>query len=152
LRGHFDGLIAGCRTRRVSLVHGDWSPKNILVKDGRAMAIDFEVMHFGDPSFDAAFLLNHLLLKTFFGITGAGVLASAFWEALCVELPKAPWFEGATIAHLGGLLLARMDGKSPAEYIEDPELKMRIREFARGLIVNPPSKVAGVWDRYARKC
>jgi 5-methylthioribose kinase len=151
LRPHFEDLVANCRNRRVSLVHGDWSPKNFLVSDGRAMAIDFEVLHFGDPSFDAAFLLNHLLLKTFYGISGAPALAAAFWEALLSELPEAPWFESATIAHLGGLLLARMDGKSPAEYIRDEDLKQRIREFARGLIVSPPSRVVDVWERYDRK-
>ena len=52
---------------------------------------------------------------------------AAFWEALLSELPEAPWFESATIAHLGGLLLARMDGKSPAEYIRNEDLKQRIR-------------------------
>ena len=147
LRTHFEELIAICRTRRVSLVHGDWSPKNILVVDGRPIAIDFEVMHFGDPSFDAAFLLNHLLLKTFYGIRDAPLLARAFWDALIPELPLTTWFEQATIAHLGGLLLARMDGKSPAEYITDEGLKARIREFARELIVAPPPTVEQVWER-----
>ena len=147
LRPHFDSLIAACRTRRVSLVHGDWSPKNILASNGRAMAIDFEVMHFGDPSFDAAFLLNHLLLKTFYGIDGAPAMASVFWNALVAELPEAVWFEEATVAHLGGLLLARMDGKSPAEYIVDEDLKARIREFARELIVRPPKTIDEIWGR-----
>jgi hypothetical protein len=148
LRGYFDELIAACRSRRVSLVHGDWSPKNILVSSGRAMAIDFEVLHFGDPSFDAAFLLNHLLLKTFYGVDGAPALAKVFWTALNEELPSAPWFEGATIAHLGGLLLARIDGKSPAEYIQGDELKDKIRQFARELIVTPPATVGEVWERF----
>lgn len=113
------------------------------------MAIDFEVLHFGDPSFDAAFLLNHLLLKTFHGIQGAPALAATFWSALGPELPPAPWFEAATIAHLGGLLLARMDGKSPAEYIECESLRRRIRAFARQLILRPPRTIEEVWERYA---
>ena len=148
LRPHFDALIAGCRTRHASLVHGDWSPKNILVRDGRAMAIDFEVLHFGDPSFDAAFLLNHLLLKAFYGISKAPALGQVFWDALMVEIPPAPWFEPATLAHLGGLLLARMDGKSPAEYIQDDHSKQQIRKFAVGLITAPPRNVAEVWERF----
>lgn len=142
-------LIESCETRRVSLVHGDWSPKNILVKDDQAMAIDFEVTHYGDPSFDAAFLLNHLLLKTFYGIAGAPRLARVFWRTLMTQLPEAPWFETATIEHLGGLLLARIDGKSPAEYIPETSLKDHIRSFARELILNPPDSVADVWKRYA---
>lgn len=148
LRPYFARLMERCRTQNVSLVHGDWSPKNILVHSGRAMAIDFEVIHFGDPSFDAAFLLNHLLLKTFYGLPGAPMLAEAFWQTLREEMPEAPWFERATIAHLGGLLLARMDGKSPAEYIRDPGLQARIRTFARRLITEPPQTVGEVWTRY----
>lgn len=149
LAPHFNQLIENCRTRRVSLVHGDWSPKNILSFNGRAMAIDFEVIHFGDPSFDAAFLLNHLLLKTFHGIAGAPHLARIFWRTLQAEMPDAPWFERATLEHLAGLLLARMDGKSPAEYIRDPQQKQRIRRFGRRLIEDPPKTIEEVWERHA---
>lgn len=149
LAPHFHRLIENCRTRRVSLVHGDWSPKNILSYNGRAMAIDFEVIHFGDPSFDSAFLLNHLLLKTFHGIAGAPRLARVFWRTLRAEMPQAPWFEQATLEHLAGLLLARMDGKSPAEYIRDPEQKDRIRRFGRKLIEDPPKTIEEVWERHA---
>jgi hypothetical protein len=89
------------------------------------------------------------LLKTFYGIPGAPLIAEVFWAALVAELPVAPWFERATLAHLGGLLLARMDGKSPAEYIQHEDMKRRIREFARGLILAPPRTVSEVWERYA---
>jgi 5-methylthioribose kinase len=149
LQEHLQRRMDAGRTRRVSLVHGDWSPKNILVKGDSAVAIDFEVIHFGDPSFDAAFLLNHLLLKTFLGIAGTEALAQRFWRTLQAEMPAAPWFEQATIEHLGALLLARIDGKSPAEYIRDPELKDRIRMFARQLILDPPVTITDVWKRYA---
>ena len=103
--------IDACRNRRVSLVHGDWSPKNILVEGSNVLAIDFECIHFGDPSFDAAFLLNHLLLKTVYGIAGAEDLARIFWSTLQAEMPAAPWFEQATLEHLGALLLARIDAQ-----------------------------------------
>jgi 5-methylthioribose kinase len=149
LRPHMETLIEKCRTRKASLVHGDWSPKNILVHDGHALAIDFEVLHFGDPSFDAAFLLNHLLLKTFIGLAGAPALARIFWQTLQSEIPQTPWFEPSTIAHLGALLLARIDGKSPAEYIQRDDLKQQIREFARNLILHPPATVSEVWESYA---
>ncbi len=149
LRDRLQQRIEACRTRRVSLVHGDWSPKNILVEDDNVVAIDFEAVHFGDPSFDAAFLLNHLLLKTAYGIEGTEELARAFWSTLQAEMPAASWFEQATVEHLGALLLARIDGKSPAEYIREESLKERIRAFARTLILDPPPSVADVWRRYA---
>ena len=77
-------------------------------------------IHFGDPSFDAAFLLNHLLLKTFYGIAGAEDLARIFWSTLKAEMPAAPWFEQATMEHLGALLLARIDGNRRPNTSESP--------------------------------
>ncbi|HXI43323.1 MAG TPA: aminoglycoside phosphotransferase family protein [Bryobacteraceae bacterium] len=156
LKPQFERLMRESAGRRVSLVHGDWSPKNFLVSTGAVMAIDFEVIHFGDPSFDAAFLLNHLLLKSFYRPAWSGALgntALAFWEACRAGIPKecGRWIEPATLRHLGCLLLARVDGKSPAEYITDPALRERVREFARQLILAPPEHIADVFDR-ARRC
>lgn len=154
LASQFGGLMERSDTRRVSLVHGDWSPKNFLVCGSAVMAIDFEVIHFGDPSFDAAFLLNHLLLKSFFRPQWAARFRDAalhFWRALAPLLPaQAGWFETATVEHLGALLLARVDGKSPAEYIQVPELKAQVRKFARRLIQNPPGGVHAVFDLIKR--
>jgi 5-methylthioribose kinase len=149
LARHFVKLIAESGRRRFSLVHGDWSPKNLLVSDSRVMAIDFEVIHYGDPSFDAAFLLNHLLLKSFYRSEWRDryhAAAARFWSTLSDHLPpQADWFEPATIGHLGALMLARVDGKSPAEYIRTEDLKQRVRAFARGLMLQPPPTVEDVW-------
>ena len=137
---YFQQLISDSGGRRYSLVHGDWSPKNLLVSN-TLMAIDFEVIHFGDPSFDAAFLLNHLLLKSFHRPewrSGYFSAARRFWEALISSFDPEDWFESATVAHLGALLLARIDGKSPAEYIRDAGLKNEIRGYARQLIRDQP--------------
>jgi len=113
------------------------------------MAIDFEVTHFGDPSFDSAFLLNHLLLKSFYRpqwVDPYGCAAFDFWKIFCSGLPaECNWMEQATLQHLGCLLLARVDGKSPAEYLTDQALRDRVRGFARELIVQPPSSVAEVF-------
>ena len=113
------------------------------------MAIDFEVIHFGDPSFDAAFLLNHLLLKSFLRPEWSPKYQAAalrFWDVLIESIPgPTDWFEPATIEHLGALLLSRIDGKSPAEYIQDPILKAQIRERARSLILSPPLRIADLW-------
>lgn len=142
-------LISRSEERRVALVHGDWSPKNFLISDDGLLVIDFEVIHFGDPSFDAAFLLNHLLLKSEYLPQWRGrfhAAALAFWQALCANVPPdAGWFEKATLEHLGALLLARIDGKSPAEYITDGTLKARLRERAYALLKTPPSSVPAVF-------
>ncbi|MES1257323.1 MAG: aminoglycoside phosphotransferase family protein [Acidobacteriota bacterium] len=147
---YFDALIARSGRRRVSLVHGDWSPKNLLVGGGDLWAIDWEVIHFGDPSYDVAFLLNHLLLKSIAmpGHRAAlAALALVFMQALRAELPaEAAWLEGAAMEHLPALLLARVAGKSPAEYLDGG---MRALAWERGLdlIAHPAGTAAEVWSR-----
>lgn len=155
LAPQFDRLIRESSRRRVSLVHGDWSPKNFLVCSGSVMAIDFEVTHFGDPAFDTAFLLNHLLLKSFYRPQWSRELARlalVFWEVYRAGIPAGcEWIEPATLAHLGCLLLARIDGKSPAEYIIEAALREQIRGFARHLILTPPACIADVFEQ-AQRC
>lgn len=150
LAPHFAARIGQAR-RRLALVHGDFSPKNFLVSGGAVMAIDFEVIHYGDPSFDAAFLLNHLVLKSFYRPQWApeyARLGRRFFDLISAALPPgAEGFEADTCRHLGCLLLARIDGKSPAEYIQDEPLRERIRGFARRIIVEPPPTVASVFER-----
>ncbi len=142
---HFHSLIAACAERRVSLVHGDWSPKNLLVTPPGVMAIDFEVVHFGDPCFDTGFLLCHLLLKSIHMPARQAALhscAEAFWSALDFH---EPWAFHGTVAHLAGLLLARADGKSPAEYLS-PAGKDATRRLAATLIQSPPTSIEKIWQ------
>jgi 5-methylthioribose kinase len=160
LAKHFASCVQDAQTRRCSLVHGDWSPKNFLVSgsairdtainDRAVMAIDFEVVHYGDPTFDAAFLLNHLLLKCFHQPHWADRyrrLAARFSEVLMERLPDdAVWFEPATCRHLGCLLLARVDGKSPAEYIVDDRVKQKVRDYASSVIARPPRSIRVIFE------
>jgi 5-methylthioribose kinase len=147
LRNFFDELIAETAARRYSLVHGDWSPKNLLVSADAVTAIDFEVVHYGDPAFDIAFLINHLLLKSLYlDSPGCKAAAQEFFNILARQLDE-PWLEAATIRHLGALMLARVDGKSPAEYIHGSPLEPRVRDIARDLILDPPQSIAATMER-----
>lgn len=144
LAPHFARAIEHCRIQAVSLVHGDWSPKNILVSAGKPLIIDYEVVHFGDPAFDAAFLLNHLLLKSIHLPQWRGryrAVAAAFWENA-----QGAVAEESVKTHLGCLLLARVDGKSPADYLSD-EQKLTARALARDILENPPAEILDVWSR-----
>jgi len=147
-RGYFETLMERSAARRVSLVHGDWSPKNLLIAGSEMWAIDWEVVHYGDPSFDVAFLLNHLLLKS---IVRAGLyarpLAEEFLAALAAELPTdARWIEAAALVHLPALLLARVDGKSPVEYLDETG-RVRARELALSLMAQPAASIQEVFAR-----
>ena len=150
LAHYFRRLMTESAQRRVSLVHGDFSPKNLLVDGSRLTVIDFEVIHYGDPSFDSAFLLNHLLLKAVHMPDRAEAIANLarhFWSALSTDLPAGmDWFERATTAHLGCLHLARVDGKSPAEYLTATG-RERARRLAILLIQEPPAHVLDAFKR-----
>ncbi len=147
-------LIAESGARRVSLVHGDWSPKNFLVGNDGVMVIDFEVVHYGDPAFDAAFCINHFLLKCFRRQQWAErylELARVFWTWLAglAPPPALEFLEGAAVQHLGCLLLARIDGKSPAEYITEEPLKEAIRWTAMRMILERPGSLEGCYAMVA---
>ena len=149
LRREFDDLIAATLEIRTSLVHGDYSPKNMLVLGESIFLIDFEVVHWGDPSFDAAFLMNHLFLKAFHTPSVSDTfidLAFIFWGYLVAALEPAALtgLERMTFRHLGGLMLARIDGKSPAEYIRNENTKNRVRSAATRILKERPSKLPEV--------
>lgn len=147
----FHSAAARAVQQKKCLVHGDWSPKNMMVNGGDVMAIDFEVIHFGDPAFDCGFLLNHLLLKSIHrpesrnDYRGA---AEAYWNHLAESSPADPgWLLQGTLIHLRCLLLARVDGKSPAEYLKDERKREQVRRLATGLMDSPAIGIDEVFAR-----
>ena len=140
---------------RLALVHGDVSPKNILVGPRGPVFIDAECAWYGDPAFDVAFCLNHLLLKCLW-VPGAAERLIAAFRAFCdAYLAGVDWEPPteieARVAHLlPGLMLARIDGKSPAEYITAEDQKILVRQFAREKLADPVdtlSAVAEAWQQ-----
>lgn len=125
---------------KLALVHGDYSPKNLMVAPGRLVVLDCEVAWFGDPAFDLAFLLNHLLLKGLYHAPEAApfhALVSAARAAYREANPAhASQVETSTARLLPMLSLARVDGKSPAEYLVDEKKRCFIREFAPDAIAS----------------
>jgi aminoglycoside phosphotransferase (APT) family kinase protein len=117
-------LIARTRERRFTLVHGDFSPKNVLVRDGRLILLDHEVVHFGDPAFDVGFAVAHFLSKANHLPEHSRPFALAverFWQTYQDAIGYPPWREGLrarAIAHAMGCLLARVAGRSPLEYLD----------------------------------
>jgi 5-methylthioribose kinase len=145
LRGEFSSLIADCLQVQSALVHGDFSPKNILLHAGGVLLIDFEVVHWGDPAFDAGFLINHLMLKALYRPQYASRYLDAvraFWKPV-QPAPGAsdPGFERRTVRHLGALMLARIDGKSPVEYLQDEATRDQARALARQLLRERPARL-----------
>jgi Ser/Thr protein kinase RdoA (MazF antagonist) len=126
--------------RKLALVHGDVSPKNILVGKDGPVFLDAECAVYGDPAFDLAFCTTHLLLKTVWlddaRLTEAATaLVAAYragidWEEAGGLLPRAGKLTAA-------LLLARVEGKSPAPYLTDPDHRRIVRDQARALLLTP---------------
>lgn len=146
LAGLVEDWIAASSRRQVAMVHGDWSPKNLLVSPGGLVCIDFECAHFGDPSYDAGFLLNHLILKAFNRPElSASYLSlarvSMGWTLGMLPAGGLEWFEASALRHLGFLMLARVDGKSPVEYLRTDAERDAVRRFALDLIRDPPCSV-----------
>jgi len=114
------------------LVHGDFSPKNILIGPHRMVLLDCEVAWFGDPAFDVAFLLNHLFLKALhLNATAYVDLAVTAWQAYLSAMPSEthPNIESHVARLLPMLMLARVDGKSPVEYLTSETNRAAIRSF-----------------------
>ena len=126
---------------RECLVHGDFSPKNILVEPARLVLLDCEVAWYGDPAFDVAFLLNHFFLKRLYHAPRGRKLTElirAFWQGYIASNTDVRADIEARVARLLPLLLlARVDGKSPVEYL-DPPRATRVRAFALTRIPGEP--------------
>ncbi len=140
---------------RFCLVHGDFSPKNLLVKDAHMSVLDAEVAWFGEPAFDVAFLMTHFFLKGLHhhpASSGWRSTAMAARDAYFAALGKKATSElEARCAHLlSAILLARVDGKSPVEYLP-PDKQEIVRAFAIEALINPRadlSAMAEAWQNH----
>jgi aminoglycoside phosphotransferase (APT) family kinase protein len=149
-------LIAATAGTRRALVHGDVSPKNILVGPEGPVFLDAECAWYGDPAFDLAFCLNHLLLKCLWTPAAARDFVALFDRLRQAYLAGVTWEPSAELerraAHLlPGLFLARVDGKSPVEYVTAERDKDRVRRVARALLVSPPSHLAQIGAAWAHE-
>jgi aminoglycoside phosphotransferase (APT) family kinase protein len=145
--GFLDDLVAETLAERATLVHGDYSPKNILIHGGTLVLLDHEVIHYGDPAFDLGFSLAHLLSKAHHLTDHRSAFAGAaddYWLTYRRTVGDAPWtggLEARAVCHTLGCLLARVAGRSPLEYLSEAE-RARQREAVVALMADPPRTVA----------
>ena len=146
-------LVATTAATKRVLVHGDFSPKNILIGPHGPVIVDAECAWYGDPAFDLAFVVNHLLLKSAWQPQWRAQYASMASELVAAYRTHVAWepwsaLDARTAALLPGLLLARVDGKSPAEYVTEDRDKDRVRRAARDLLLRPRATLAAVRQRW----
>jgi aminoglycoside phosphotransferase (APT) family kinase protein len=146
-------VIASLEAHRRSLVHADFSPKNLLVFEGGLMMVDFETGHYGDPAFDLGFFLSHLALKACHMIPRHAEylgLSEAFRESYDeIVAPRigdaehaAVWARG--IQNFAACAWARIDGKSPVDYLTDPLRQELVRALCREIFEIKPRDWPGV--------
>jgi aminoglycoside phosphotransferase (APT) family kinase protein len=148
-------IAARTAATHLALVHGDASPKNILIGPEGPVFLDAETAWWGDPAFDVAFCLNHLLLKRLAVKDRAGALNDSFSAFAAAYLAEAAWepaveLEARAASLLPGLMLARVDGKSPVEYVTEDRQRDLVRSTAFELLRNSPTALEAVraaWDR-----
>jgi 5-methylthioribose kinase len=149
-------VIQANRTHCVTLVHGDYSPKNILVYQGRLILLDHEVVHVGDPAFDLGFSLTHLLSKGHhLKEHRSAFLAAAieYWKTYETETGSTPWFsemESRAVNNTISCLLARTSGRSPLEYLSADE-RSKQKAAALQLITHRPPTVPALIAEFGRR-
>jgi 5-methylthioribose kinase len=148
-------LVENTAASKHALVHGDVSPKNILMGPHGPVLLDAECAWYGDPAFDLAFCLNHLLLKCLWTPAAAADFLRCFDALLEAYLADVGWeppgvLEARTAALLPALLLARVDGKSPVEYLDGAD-QDRVRRVARSLIQAGPARLETIRRTWAKE-
>jgi len=141
-------LVDSVLRERHCLVHGDFSPKNLLLADQSLMLIDFEVGHYGDPAFDLGFFLSHLVLKAFcFAPHDKPYfeLTKTFWAQYraqmlsTISVAEYDALMQRAIQNTAGCVLARLDGKSKVDYLKEPRRREQVRQLCRALFAESPT-------------
>jgi aminoglycoside phosphotransferase (APT) family kinase protein len=156
LASRLQKLVATTQSNKRALVHGDVSPKNILHGPDGPVFLDAECAWWGDPAFDVAFCLNHLLLKCLWTPSAIPRFLACFDALSATYIAEITWepphaLEARAAHLLPGLFLARVDGKSPVEYITAEADRNRVRRTARTLLAQPVETLGEVRQAWTRE-
>jgi tRNA A-37 threonylcarbamoyl transferase component Bud32 len=151
-----EALVLQTQNNAKTLVHGDVSPKNILLGPQGPLLLDAECATWSDPAFDLAFCLNHLLLKCLWTPASSSdflncfeVLTTSYLTSVDWELPSD--LEARAARLLPGLLLARVDGKSPVEYVTQEHQREHVRRVASAFLIKPANHLQEIAQAWAKE-
>jgi Ser/Thr protein kinase RdoA (MazF antagonist) len=157
LAGRLKALTARTAGISLALVHGDVSPKNILIGPTGPVLLDAECAWYGDPAFDLAFCLNHLLLKSLVRRDCLPALLQSFSHLAYsyfaqIDFESHGVLEARAAELLPALMLARIDGKSPVEYLVGKAAEQDlVRRVARSLLSSPVAHLAAIAAAWAQE-
>jgi aminoglycoside phosphotransferase (APT) family kinase protein len=149
-------VIDATRANSVCLVHGDYSPKNVLIHGGALILLDHEVAHWGDPAFDLGFSMTHLLSKA--NHVEAKRMefqqaAASFWDTYWTGVAHEPWVAGLEQRAVGSTLaclLARVAGRSQLEYLTAAE-RSRQTTAVLYLMATPPDTMPDLISQFVER-
>ena len=151
----YEQLLADTRRRCLTLVHGDYSPKNVLVHGGQLVLLDHEVIHWGDPAFDVGFGLTHFLSKAHHlphCRDRFSAAAHSIWAVYLEAIDDVPWRHDLpqhAVNQTLGCLLARVAGRSPLEYLSKAE-RAQQQQAVLTLIANRPADIPDLIESFVR--
>jgi tRNA A-37 threonylcarbamoyl transferase component Bud32 len=152
--GFLNELIRRTLERQLTVVHGDYSPKNILVHDGRLILLDHEVIHLGNPAFDIGFSMTHLISKARHLLEFCNKLIDAaltYWRTYSQAMSGAGIVnECSCVQHILGCMLARAAGRSPLEYLSNDEKREQINAVLTNML-KPPHSVTDTIVNLAKR-
>ena len=130
-------LIDELESDHSTIVHGDFSPKNIMVTpDNQVYVLDFEVMHVGNPIFDLAFLVSHLLCKFFRAESDLEALQLRVIADKFLSEYEASHSIGSNLPlHTALIALARVEGKSPVDYLNE-SAQRKLQKFTKYILLS----------------
>jgi 5-methylthioribose kinase len=148
-------LIDGMGRRRLSLVHGDFSPKNVLVHRDHVVLLDHEVIHWGDPAFDLGFFLTHLLSKcNHLPAHRADLMrcvetfSNRYFETIARPAVWQMDLEQMAVVHTMACLLARISGRSSLEYLSKEEKQRQREAILRFMETTPPKTIRELSEKF----
>ncbi len=145
-------LINELEGDKTTIVHGDFSPKNIMVSmHDQIYILDFEVTHVGNPVFDLAFLIAHLLCK-FFRTEDRlqAKLLSTTANIFTTEYARLRSISPSVAKHTALIALARVEGKSPVNYLDQVQQK-KLQSFTKAVLADSSKlSVANLFEMSAK--
>ncbi|MBS1837888.1 MAG: phosphotransferase [Actinobacteria bacterium] len=152
LAATLDALVDRTASTGSTVIHGDVSPKNVLVGPDGPVLVDAECASWGDPAFDVAFCISHLLLKAIWHPGDTRRLLEASHRFATSYLAHVAWEQPDALAGRAAMLvpalaLARVDGASPVDYLDAPE-RDHVRQRATELLLGPPDGLNELLDRW----
>jgi len=146
-------LAAITERTRLALVHGDFSPNNFLLGPKGPVLLDAECAWYGDPAFDLALCLSHLLVQCVLQpqwrdqyLTCYSAFCAAYTQRVTWEMSEQTDERAALL--LPALVLAHAYGHIPSEGLPSVGDSERIAGPARALLLDPMVRLGAVREAW----